>query len=125
MNDDIDSQVRAMLATLDPEHSDPGYWLRFERWAVNSAAPELARRRRLAVATVSDVVLSWWRALVPIAAVAAALAGVVLLRAWAPAAPIAYMSVDEQILEGVEAPVMPTFEMADAEGGIVLVNEVF
>jgi hypothetical protein len=125
VSEPIDDGIRALLATLDPERSDPGYWLRFQRWAVNSAAPELARRRRLAAATVSDVMMSWWRTLVPTAAVAALLAGFVLLRDQTPEAPIAYMNVDEQILEGVEAPVMPAFEMADADGGIVVVNEVF
>src|SRR5688572_15584033 len=125
MSDDIDHDMHALLATLDPERIDPGYWPRFQRWVVNAAAPELARRRRAATATVSGVMFSWWRTLVPTAAVTAAVAGFVLLREQTPAQPVAYMNVEEMVLEGIDAPVMPTFETADLEGGIVVVNEVF
>src|SRR5687767_7441968 len=121
----IDLELRAMLATLDPDRRDPGYWHRLQRWVVNSAGPELARRRRTANATVAEVVLSWWRTVVPTAAVAAALAAFMLLRQEAPRAPIAYVDMDEQLLEGVDAPVMPAFETAGPDGGIVVVNEVF
>jgi hypothetical protein len=124
-NDEIDPQIRALLATLDPERMDPGYWHRMHRWVVNSAGPELARRRRTASATVSEVVLSWWRTLVPTAAVAAALAAFLLYGKEAPQQPVAYMDMDEMLLEGVDGPVMPAFETAGPEGGIVVVNEVF
>jgi hypothetical protein len=125
MNEDIDLQIRAMLAALDPDRVDPGYWHRLHRWVVNSAAPELARRRRVVDATVSEVVLSWWRTLVPTAAMAAALAAFLLFRETTPRAPVAYVDMDEMLLEGIEGPVMPAFETADADGGIVVVNEVF
>lgn len=121
----IDADVRAMLSALDPDRMDPGYWHRLHRWVVNAAGPELARRRRLASATVSDVVLSWWRALVPAAAVAGALAGLLLFRPQSPVAPVAYVDVDEMLLEGVDAPVMPAFETAGPDGAIIEVNEVF
>ncbi len=123
MNDEIDYGIRSMLAKLDPERTDPGYWLRFQLWVVNAAAPELARRRR--TATVSEVVLSWWRTLVPTAAFAAAAAGFVLLRDQTPTPPVAYLGVDEMLLEGIEAPVMPAFEIAGPEGEVVVVNEVY
>jgi hypothetical protein len=125
MNDEIDLQIKGMLATLDPERTDPGYWHRLHRWVVNSASAELARRRRAAEATVSGVVLSWWRTLVPTAAVAAALAAFMLLQQGPRQAPVAYVDVDEMLMEGVEGPVMPAFETTGPDGAIVVVNEVF
>jgi hypothetical protein len=125
MNDEIDVRVRALLATLDPDRMDPGYWHRFHRWVVNAAGPELVRRRRVLNATVSEVVISWWHTLVPTAAMAAAAAAFMLLRQDAPRAPVAYVDLDEMLLDGVEAPVMPAFETAGPEGEIILVNEVF
>ena len=124
MNDEIDPQMRALLSTLDPERTDPGYWLRMQRWVVNGAGAELARRRR-AEATVSGVVISWWRTLVPTAAMAAALAAFLLFQPERVTQPVAYVDVDEMLLEGVDAPVMPAFETAGPDGGIVTVNEVF
>ncbi|MSR37013.1 MAG: hypothetical protein EXR95_10320 [Gemmatimonadetes bacterium] len=124
-NEEIGLEIMALLATIDPERMDPGYWHRLHRWVVNAAGPELSRRRRMASATVSEVVLSWWRTLVPTAAVAAALAAFLLLRQDAPRAPVAYVDMDEMLLEGIDAPVMPAFETAGPEGGIVVVNELF
>ena len=124
VNDEMDAQVRAMLLALDPERMDPGYWHRLHRWVVNSAGTELARRRRAASATVSEVVLSWWRTLVPTAAMAVALAAFMLFHE-APTAPVAYVDVDEMLMEGIDGPVMPAFETAGPDGGIIEVNEVF
>ena len=123
-DDAIDAHIQAMLGGLDPDRMDPGYWHRLHRWVVNAAGPELARRRRVATATVSEVVLSWWQTLVPTAAMAAALAAFLLFRGGPPQrAPVAYVDVDEMLLEGIDAPVMPAFETAGPEGGIVVVNE--
>jgi hypothetical protein len=123
-DDEIDAHVQALLGALDPARTDPGYWSRMHLWVMNSAGPELARRRRVAAATVSEVVLSWWQTLVPTAAMAAALAAFLLFRQQPKAAPVAYMDVEEMVTEGVQGPVMPSFETADAEGGIVMVNEI-
>ena len=126
MREDIDDGVREVLTTLDPERMDPGYWHRFHRWVMNSAGAELVRRRRGADASVSGVMFSWWRTLVPTAVVAAILAGFFLLRdGTPPQQPVAYMSVDELILDGIDVPVMPAFETADSDGGIVVVNEAY
>jgi hypothetical protein len=126
MRKDIDDGVREVLTTLDPERMDSGYWQRFHRWAMNSAGAELVRRRRGADASVSGVMLSWWRTLVPTAVVAAILAGFFLLRDGTPLQqPLVYMSVDELILDGIDVPVMPAFETADSDGGIVVVNEAY
>ena len=126
MRDDIDRGIREVLTALDPERIDPGYWQRFHRWVLNSAGAELVRRRRRADASVSDVMFSWWRTLVPTAVVVAILAGFFLLREGTrPRQPVAYMSVDELILDGIDVPVMPAFETADSDGGIVVVNEAY
>lgn len=122
-NDEIDAHVRALLGVLDPDRTDPGYWTRMHRWVVNEAGPELARRRRAAAATVSEVVISWWQTLVPTAAMAAALAAFMLFRQQTQTPPVAYVDVDEMLMEGIDGPVMPAFETADPDGGIVLVNE--
>ena len=126
MNEDIDVGVRGLLVALDPEHTDPGYWGRFHRWVVSAAALELAKRRRRQ-ATVSEVMFSWWRTVVPIAAAAAALAAFLLIREAASPTPLPTpdLTMDELLREGVEMPVMPSFQTADPGGAIVVVNEVY
>ena len=127
MNEDIDAGIRSLLVSLDPERTDPGYWHRFHRWVVSSAVVELARRRRRE-ATVSEVMFSWWRTVVPIAAVAAVLAGFFLARELDPPEPALRapdMTMDELLREGMDAPVMPSFETADPGGAIVVVNEIY
>ena len=64
----------AALAVLDPASHDPNYWFRFRSWVMSGAARELSRRRLVARLTVGDVLESWARALVPTAALVAALA---------------------------------------------------
>lgn len=80
-----DPEVAEWLRTLDPGSEDPNYWLRFRSWVMESAGPELSRRRLLADVTVGDVLQSWSRTLVPTALLAAAVAGLALLRG--PVAP--------------------------------------
>lgn len=75
-----DPEIAAWLRALDPASGDPSYWLRFRSWVMESAGPELARRRLLADVTVGDVLQSWSRTLVPTALLAAAVAGLALLR---------------------------------------------
>jgi hypothetical protein len=130
MNEDIGPDtgmaLERELAPLDPGQSDPGYWQRFHGWVLSSAAAELARRR-LREATIGEVMLAWWRTVVPIAAVAAAIAGFLLMREFAatPVGETAEASMEEMLIEGSDAPVMPSFETADPGGGIVVVNEVY
>ncbi len=81
------------LGELDPESRAPRYWDQFHDEVMQGAAPELARRRALPL-TVSGLLHSWSRLLVPGAAVAAAVAGILIV----PAA-----EVDENgVLYGVE-----------------------
>lgn len=74
-----DPDVVDLLGVLDPGFGDTSYWRRFQLRVVSRAGTEL-RRRSLQHATVSDVVESWTRALVPIAAIAAAIAGLMLVQ---------------------------------------------
>jgi hypothetical protein len=74
-----DAWIGRALGTLDPAGSDPGFWTAFQQTVMRAAGPELAQRRRLASLTVSDVVFSWSRMLVP-AALVAAMAAFVLMR---------------------------------------------
>ena len=76
---ETDAWLGKRLARLDPSQSEPRYWFEFHRGVMLSAGGELARRRRAAEVTVSDVVFSWSRALVP-AAIVASLAAFFALR---------------------------------------------
>ena len=110
---------------LDPDRSDPGYWYRLPRWILTAAAPELARRRRAVGATVGDVMLSWWRALMPAALAMALLAALMLFRECRGSTPVAYVDMSEALVEGVEIPDMPSFEIAAPDGAIEFVNEIY
>ncbi len=99
------------LRSLDPGQDDPGYWHRFHSEVMAAAEMELARRR-VASLSVSGVLLSWSRAVVPAAAVAALVAGVLLL----PPAPVPEAAASlglgvEEILreEAVRAELAPVF----------------
>lgn len=111
---------RIPLDSLDPETWEPGYWARFRREVMDRAAFELARRGRREPITVSQVVGSWARALVP-AALAAAAAAIFLL----PAPPAtgtseARLAGIEEILTGeLEEPPIPVVLASDAAGGEV------
>ena len=76
----LDPVLSDALGVLDPATGDPNYWFRFRGWVVSGAAAELSRRRRMVEITVVDVLSSWARPLLPTAALAAALAGIVLVR---------------------------------------------
>jgi hypothetical protein len=66
------------LGALDPVAEDPRYWDRFQAKVLAGVFPELARRAARPL-TIPDVVMSWSRMIVPGAALAAAVAGVLLL----------------------------------------------
>ena len=76
-----DMLLAERLSALDPASEDPNYWLRFRGRVMTDAARALAHRRLIAQLTVADVVASWGRTIVPTAALAAALAGILLVRA--------------------------------------------
>lgn len=116
--------TRELLALLDPGRADPGYWRRVQRRVVAAAGFELARRRVRARVSVEEVVLSWWRALVPAAVCAALLAMGMLLSEPPRDASVAYVDMADLLVVGVEVPEMPAFEVTAADGAIELVNEI-
>lgn len=77
---DRDPALAEALKALDPASGDPNYWFRFRGWVMSGSAAELSRRRLMAQITIGDVMSSWARTLLPTAALAAALAGIVLVR---------------------------------------------
>jgi hypothetical protein len=70
---------RLSLEPLDPGHRDPGFWIRFHQRVMADAQKELARRRMAGGLSVVEVVFSWRKTVVPLALMAAALAGLLLL----------------------------------------------
>ncbi len=68
------------LEAIDPAARDGLYWTRFHREVMKRAGAELARRRQQVEVTIADALSGWARMVVPVAAVAAALAGVMLVQ---------------------------------------------
>ena len=115
-----DPQLSSVLATLDPGAHDSAYWIRFRSSVVAGAAGELARRRR-SEATVGDLVLSWSRALVPAAMLAAAAAAFLLFKP-APQS-LVPLSVEELLSEGIAGALEE--QSPDVEVDISFTSEVF
>lgn len=92
----LDPILSEAFAVLDPAADDPNYWFRFRGWVASGAAAELSRRRRMVEITVADVLTAWARPLLPTAALAAAVAGIVLLRSGE--APVERLVAVEELL---------------------------
>lgn len=107
-----DEQVSAWLGEMDPGRDSATYWMRFHRDTVVAASFELARRRRDAQRTVTDVVSSWSRAVVSAALVAAATAGIFLAQTGPDVVPGA-VGVEEVLLFGHVEPAGLEFEAQD------------
>ncbi|TVP50022.1 MAG: hypothetical protein EA350_01155 [Gemmatimonadales bacterium] len=107
-------QPRVPLESLDPATREPEYWARFHDAVLRAASPELARRRAMPL-TISGVLLSWSRALVPGAAAAAAIAGILLVPL-ADGDDSSLLFGVEDILreEAVRADLAPAFLASDA-----------
>ncbi|MCG6987257.1 MAG: hypothetical protein LJF06_03575 [Gemmatimonadetes bacterium] len=120
-----DMAVAELLGPLSPEVDDPSYWMRFKTRVMRGASGELARRRLMADVTVGDVLVSWARAVVPTAVLAAALAGLMLMRAHvAPAATPA--RVEELLVAGMESETIPaTLSRSETETQIAFASERF
>lgn len=94
---------------LDPERGHPGYWDRFHARTTRLAAPELARRRRNPGMTVSGVVSSWSRTLVPLTMAAAAAALAVLYGDTRRTAPLDTSPVGvERVVEELDGTAPPS-----------------
>ncbi len=74
-----DTEMGMDLTTLDPAHGDPGYWERFQATTVARALPLLEGRARRRAPRLGLQLVSWGRMVTPAAALAAGLAGLVLL----------------------------------------------
>jgi len=101
------------LEPLDPASKDPGFWLRFHDRVMAQARGELARRSMAAELSVVDVVFAWRRALVPMALMAAALAGL-LLMGHEPQEPVEVVALEEVLTEGLN--LFPVASVLSSEG---------
>ncbi len=86
------------LDSLDPASKDPGFWLRFHHRVMADAQGELARRRMVGELSVVDVVFAWRKTLVPMALLAAALAGI-LLMAHQPGPAVQVVALEDVLTE--------------------------
>lgn len=120
-----DPALAEAFAALDPAADDPNYWLRFRGWVVGSAARELARRRLITQLTVGDVMSSWARTLVPTAVLAAALAGILLVRsAESPAPPP--LALEELLVTEIPGETVPVLLAPNGtEGVVAFAAEIF
>lgn len=103
-----DVELGSAMELLDPAQVDPGYWMRFRSKVLRLAGPELARRRLMGDPSLPEVVMSWARAVVPAAVLAAALAGVLMLHAYTvSAAQPATVGVEELLAAGAQGSTIP------------------
>ena len=122
---DVDMTIHGALRVFDPGLNDPGYWSRFGNAVLAGAAPELGRRSALASMTVSEVLVGWARTLVPTALVAAAVAGLVLMKGAAPAGP-GPLGIEEMLVSELEGLTIPQISSPDAPGNpLMLTAEIF
>jgi hypothetical protein len=103
---------RVPLEALDPGSRDPGFWLRFHNRVMDRARAELSRRRMAAELSVVDVVFAWRRALVPMALLAAAMAGI-LLMSHEPEEPVQLVALEDVLTEGLN--LLPTTAVMSGE----------
>ena len=103
---------RVPLESLDPGSRDDTYWPRFYRSVMAAAAGELARRRVQYELTISGVVWSWARAVVPAALVAATLAGMILLRGQDLPQPL-HVDLEEVLAAGLDDGALPVMLASD------------
>ena len=119
-----DEDLAQALGLLDPARQDPNYWFRFRSWVLSSAGAELARRRLMHELTVADVMSSWARAVVSTAALAAALAGLLLVRG-ADAPALQPVGVEELLVSEVEGETIPTLLAPTTNGAVAFASEIF
>jgi hypothetical protein len=113
------------LAALDPATEDPNYWFRFRGWVMTGAGGELARRRLMAELTVGDVLNSWSRTVVPTALLAAAMAGIMLVRSGDD--PTArHIGVEELLVSEISSEtVAALMSDDDTEGAVMFASDDF
>ena len=110
------------LAILDPGFEDPGYWSRFRSRVMARAAHELSRRRVAAEVGVTDFLQSWARPVIRAAAIAAAIAGALLLRD----RPATVWGVEEALTTELEDRTLPDLmERPEGDDPFLLVDLTF
>ena len=77
-NTDPNGDALQSLRILDPAMDQPEYWNTFRAQVMDRVALELARRRAAARESISTVLSGWSRSLIPVAAAAAAIVGVLV-----------------------------------------------
>ena len=121
----MDMELAQALRSLDPATQDPNYWFRFRGGVMTRAAPELARRRVMGRLTMGDVMSSWARAVVPTAALAAALAGMLLMRAETSSNPQP-MGLEELLVSEIPGETVPVLLAPEGtEGVVAFAPEIF
>jgi hypothetical protein len=110
-----DMELARVLEVVDPASRDPNYWFVFRDWVLRNASPELARRRILADVTVGDVMTSWARTVVPTALLAAALAGIIMIKGQSARA-LPPVRLEEILVADLEGPTIPV-DLALTEPG--------
>lgn len=117
---------RTLMAELDPEISDSGYWDRFRLHVMAIVTEELARRRATGV-TIGDVLEKWSRTLVQLAAAAAAVALILIWRGPATDA-LPTMGIEEALLWDLEDEILPTLFGGETPGetsAFIFASEAF
>ncbi|MEX2465392.1 MAG: hypothetical protein WD995_00695 [Gemmatimonadota bacterium] len=117
----IDMELYTALRAFDPGDADPGYWTRFSDRVLSGAGTELDRRRHVASMTIGDVLAGWARTLVPTAMLAAALAGVVLVRGQVVDSPPG-LSIEELLVSELQGLTIPQIASPDTPGNPVLLS---
>ncbi len=105
------------LRHLDPGSRDPSFWPRFHSRVMGNAREELARRRMTADVTILDVVFAWRRALVPVALLAAAWAGI-LLFSHDPESPAAPVALEQALIQDLTDATIPVVLEQGGEGAL-------
>ncbi len=117
-NDDLgpDLELAEAFTHFDPEHQDPSYWYRFRQWILENAAGELARRR---------LVRELARTVVPVALLAAVLAGLLLSRNQS-AVPVRPVGIEELLVSEVEGQTIPAaLAPSETSDAVAFASEVF
>lgn len=103
---DLDDRVP--LEVLDPGTVDPGYWIRFHGRVMAGARDGLARRRMAGEWSIAEVVFQWRKTLVPLALVAAALAGILVLGHEESNSPFSPVALEDALIQGLAGDPIPT-----------------
>lgn len=113
------------LGVLDPGRDDASFWARFRFRVMTRASDELLRRRLMAEVTALELVQSWARTMMPVAAVAATVAGLLLFQGQRPGSAVA-VGVEEALTRELEDQTLPEFmQQGGDDVAFLLTGETF